>query len=63
MRFQLLFVGLVLGLATATTLKQEFENFKIKFGKKYATPLEEEHRFKIFQVKTLNIFCKNTWSE
>jgi hypothetical protein len=56
MRFQLLLVALVIGLATAsTTIRQEFENFKIKFGKKYATPQEEEQRFKIFQVRLWDI--------
>jgi hypothetical protein len=36
--------------AAATTSRQEFNSFKEKFGKVYASPQEEEFRFKIFQV-------------
>ena len=42
---------LTLGLATAaTSSRQEFNNFKARFGKEYATPQEEEFRFRVFQV-------------
>jgi hypothetical protein len=42
--------------AAATTSRQEFNSFKEKFGKVYASPQEEEFRFKIFQVQYLDSF-------
>ncbi len=37
-------------VAAAATSRQEFNSFKEKFAKVYASPQEEEFRFKIFQV-------------
>ncbi len=51
MKYNQLLLAAILGLATAaTTTRHEFQAFKAKYGKEYATPQEEEYRFKIFQV-------------
>ncbi|CAG9856061.1 unnamed protein product [Phyllotreta striolata] len=53
-KFVVLFAVFV-AMASTLTTEERFAEFKTKFGKTYATPEEEQERFKVFEANVQRI--------